>query len=101
MGIVRMVAVWMDGVRPVHASQVPIVEEIARTGTATQVLTRTTDTRQEPSQAGHRATAEQVLLTRTEEPTNLMIEEVGHSGHRGLCSHRWMMPSVHDTVRMI
>jgi hypothetical protein len=101
MGIVRMVAVWMDGVRPVHASQVPIVEEIARMETATQVPTRIIDTRREHRQAGHRAVPVQVLLIRTEEPMNSMIVAVGHSEPHDLCWHRWTMRSAHDTVRMI
>ena len=101
MGIVRMVAVWMDSVRPVHASQVPIVEEIARTETATQVPIRTTDTRREHRQAGHRAVPEQVLLTRPEEPIHSMIVAVGHSEPHDLCWPRWTMRSAQDTVRMI
>ena len=101
MGIVRMVAVWMDSVRPVHASPVLIVEEIARTETATQVPTRITDTQREHRQAGHHAVPEQVLLTRTEELMNSMIVAVGHSEHHDLCWHRWTMRSAHDTVRMI
>ena len=101
MGIVRMVAVWMDSVRPVHALPAPMVEEIARTETATQVPTQITDTQWERRQAGHHAVPEQVLLTHTEEPMNSMIVAVGHSKHHDLCWHRWTTRSAHDTARMI
>ena len=64
-------------------------------------LTRTTVTRLEPRQTGLHAVRERVLLILTADPMNSMIEMAGLSGPHGLCSHRSMMPSVHDTVRMI
>jgi hypothetical protein len=64
-------------------------------------LSRTAVTRLEHSQTGLPAAHEPALLILTVDRMNSMIAMDGLSGLRDQCWHHWMMPSVHDTVRMI
>jgi hypothetical protein len=61
----------------------------------------TADIRLERSQTGLPAAHAPALLILTVDRMNSMIAMYGLSGLRDQCWHHWMMPSVHDTVRMI
>lgn len=111
MGNVRLALVWMETARTgiVSTGSVSMavfrpaltVEETVPMATVALVLTRTADIPWMLSLTGLPVVLEQAWLILTKDRMHSMIATDGLSGLDDLCWHRWMMPSAHDTVRMI